>query len=262
MKKKKIIIMKNRILLIGFMVLSFSLTAQQRLTITMKNVMPMTQYNEYVVDHKNYTELYSPMNKQSACVVYLLTKEMVEHPTYKRVNAFKKDPQIKKDYSLPSDYDHSGYDKGHLCPCEDMRWDKDAMLSTFYMSNMSPQLPKFNRGDWKRLEEMTRQFALDNDSVIVIVIPIYNDKPRYIGVDNVSVPSAFCKIIIDVSYPTYKAIAFIMTNDNTVGRDIYKCAMTITSSEKITDYQLFSSEKDLTPYKNFLEKTDVSEWKK
>lgn len=253
---------KDLILFFSFMMMTFSLLSQQRLNITMKNVLPTSNGDECVIDHKNYMELYSPIEKQSVCVAYLLTKEMVQHPIYKRINAFKKDPLIKKDYSLPSDYNHSGYDKGHLCPCEDMRWDSNAMLSTFYMSNMSPQIPTFNRCDWKKLEEMTRHYAIANDSIIVVVMPIFDGSSKCIGTDNVVVPTAFCRIVIDVSYPTYKAIAFIMVNDSVVGRDIYKCAMSVTASEKIIKRFLFGTEKDKTQFEQLLENVCISDWKK
>tara|TARA_B100001964_G_C13817459_1_gene415816 strand:- start:195 stop:395 length:201 start_codon:yes stop_codon:yes gene_type:complete len=48
-----------------------------------------------------------------------------------------------------SEYRGSGYDRRYLCPAA-------AMSETFYMSNMSPQVPDFNRGAWKKLEGKVR----------------------------------------------------------------------------------------------------------
>jgi endonuclease G len=54
------------------------------------------------------------------------------------------------------DYEKSGYDRGHLAPAADMGFSKITMAESFYYSNMSPQVPGFNRGIWKQLEEQTR----------------------------------------------------------------------------------------------------------
>jgi len=37
---------------------------------------------------------------------------------------------------------------------------KEANRESFLMSNISPQLPGFNRGVWKKLEEMVHDLAV------------------------------------------------------------------------------------------------------
>ena len=64
----------------------------------------------------------------------------------KRTNAFKKDPHIVGSSASAVDYRKSGYDRGHLAPAGDMKWDVQAMKESFYYSNISPQLPQLNRG--------------------------------------------------------------------------------------------------------------------
>ena len=46
------------------------------------------------------------------------------------------------------------------------------MSESFYMSNMSPQVPGFNRGIWKNLEEEVRNWVEAFDSVYIITGPI------------------------------------------------------------------------------------------
>lgn len=41
------------------------------------------------------------------------------------------------------------------------------MAESFYFTNMAPQYPGLNRGQWKNLEEWTRILAVENDSVFV-----------------------------------------------------------------------------------------------
>ena len=47
-----------------------------------------------------------------------------------------------------------------LVPAADMVFSVQTMADSFFMSNMSPQKPAFNRGIWKRLEEQVRQIAI------------------------------------------------------------------------------------------------------
>jgi endonuclease G len=39
------------------------------------------------------------------------------------------------------------------------------MAESFFFTNMVPQYPGLNRGQWKNLEEWTRVLAVENDSV-------------------------------------------------------------------------------------------------
>ena len=44
-----------------------------------------------------------------------------------------------------SDYTNSGFDRGHLVPAADMKMDFTSVKEAAYMSNISPQKPKFNQ---------------------------------------------------------------------------------------------------------------------
>jgi endonuclease G len=69
-----------------------------------------------------------------------------------RTNDFREDYKVTTGSASLSDFKGSGYDRGHLAPAGDMKWSSTAMSESFYMSNMSPQKPGFNRGIWKKLE--------------------------------------------------------------------------------------------------------------
>ena len=58
-------------------------------------------------------------------------------------------------------YRNSGYDRGHLAPAADFSSSSDEELNdTFVLTNISPQLPRFNRNIWLRLEEFVRNVAM------------------------------------------------------------------------------------------------------
>lgn len=95
-----------------------------------------------------------------------------------------------------SDYNRSGYHRGHLCPAADRSATEEAMLSTFAMSNIAPQAPALNTGFWVASERWCRQAALLYDSVQVLVVPIFLDRDTlYIGRHTLGVPHAFFKAV-------------------------------------------------------------------
>ena len=85
------------------------------------------------------------------------------------------------------------------------------MSETFYMSNMSPQVPGFNRGAWKKLEGKVRDWAVKNLEFSAVTGPIfYNNRThKEIGPDKVDVPDAYVKVILDYRRPDINAIESI-----------------------------------------------------
>jgi endonuclease G len=127
----------------------------------------------------------------------------------KRVNAFKADPDLSPfEAAKPSDYSNSGFDQGHLSPVGDMHGDAAAMLESFYMSNMIPQVPGNNRDGWNHFELYVREMAQARGVLYVITGPVYLDKKyETIGASKVAVPSHIYKVIYD---PKANAVLSIM----------------------------------------------------
>ncbi len=213
-----------------------------------------------VVDHKYYKLGYSQEHKQSAWVAYLLTKKMVLENNSIRSNKFKVDNMVSNLSASPKDYKNSGYDKGHICPCADMSFSQKAQDLTFLMSNMSPQLHSFNAGKWKQLEEKVREWAEENDSIIIIAGPILDRKFKTIGANKVSVPLKFYKIIIDISYPTYKAIGFVMPNEK-LNNDIYFYSMSLDEVEKLTGLNFFPKYERNKLIEDLEKTINIEEWR-
>lgn len=106
-------------------------------------------------------------------VAYKLTREMVEGSAVRK-NDFREDPNVKTGSAKLIDYKGSGYDRGHLCPASAMCINDQAMSESFFMSNVSPQVPALNRGKWKSLEIKVRQLTVENDSLYVITGPVFH----------------------------------------------------------------------------------------
>ena len=137
------------------------------------------------------------------------------------------------------DYTKSGYDRGHMAPAADMKWNKQAMEESFYMSNICPQNPNLNRGDWNDLEEKSRQWAKKYGAVYIACGPIYDTKrPKRIGNNKVAVPHAFYKVILINDKKNPQAIGFIFPN-SAGHKPLKKYMVTVDSVEKRTDIDFF-----------------------
>lgn len=106
-----------------------------------------------VFNREGYAFGYSEKYEQPLWVTYKLTDYELPAMPVPRTNDFREDPRVLSRTALPEDYKNSGYDRGHLAPAADMGWSKKTMSESFYMSNMSPQVPDFNRGIWMHLEK-------------------------------------------------------------------------------------------------------------
>lgn len=159
---------------------------------------------------KAYFVVHDNKAKIPVYVSYVLTPE---HATgcLKRKNAFRQDKSVMG--STPKDYAKSKYNIGHLANSADMLWDVQVEEDSFILSNMAPQLPEFNRGIWKKLEDRTRGWAISRQHTLLIYTgPIYDAaQDPVIGVGRVTVPHAFFKIITDLD--TSESQVFIMKHE-------------------------------------------------
>lgn len=109
---------------------------------------------------------------------------------------FKNDIPLKVATARHSDYNSTGYDRGHLCPAHDRSASQKRMKATFVMSNIAPQTPSLNRVTWYQTERITREAALMFDSVGVVAIPVLLDRDTvFIGKHRLAVPHAFVKAV-------------------------------------------------------------------
>jgi len=201
--------------------------------------IPETAPHDIVITHTGFSLLYNEAHEQASWVAYVLTKEKTAK-IYERENKFIPDPAVKTGTACDRDYAGSGYDRGHLAPASDMGWSAVAMSESFYYSNISPQVPSFNRGVWKRLEELVRTWAVENDTVYVVTGPVLTQGLSTIGPNRVSVPRYYYKVVLDYTEPGIKGIGFILPNAPS-GEPLQHFAVSIDSVEKVTGINFFPS---------------------
>ncbi|MEO6322978.1 MAG: DNA/RNA non-specific endonuclease [Polaromonas sp.] len=110
-----------------------------------------------------------------------------------------------------SDYERSGYDRGHMAPNADFA-SRKPQAESFSLANMVPQVHENNAGVWAGIEGATRQLASAEGEIYVITGPAFiGGKLKKIG--NVLVPTHIWKVIYS---PTQqRAGAYLVTNDDT-----------------------------------------------
>ncbi|MDD4970240.1 MAG: DNA/RNA non-specific endonuclease [Paludibacter sp.] len=226
--------MKNSFLLIVLICCSFMTVFAQSHT---SFELPAITSNDVIIKHLGYTLSYNEKHEQANWVAYELTAEETQKGVT-RTNDFRSDNAVKTGSAKNDDYQGSGYDRGHMAPATDMRWSVQAMEESFFYSNMSPQVPGFNRGIWKKLEERVRQWAVENTDIYVVTGPILTDHLPVIGPDKVSVPRYYFKVILDYTLPELKGIAFIMPNASST-MPLQSFAVPIDSVEHVTGINFF-----------------------
>jgi endonuclease G len=157
-----------------------------------------------LIERKAYTLSYDGKTRNAHWVYERLFKNPVPLKAKRAQIPFLQDPTVFNS-SHNSDYKGSGFDRGHLCPAENAKFEQEAMDETFYLSNISPQDPLFNRIYWRKMEQYVRKLINIYDTVHVITGPLFlpheaADGKRYvtyqvIGKNNVAVPTHFFKII-------------------------------------------------------------------
>ncbi len=222
------------------------------------NFLPDISTCDELVKHAAFTLCYSEKYEQAKWVAYRLTSEMCDNNGEERTNNFRIDTDVNTGSASPEDYKKSGYDRGHLCPAGDMGWSEQTMSESFLMSNMSPQLPAFNRGIWKKLETDVRGWAKKNNEIYVVTAGVLEGDLPTIGIDKVAVPRYYYKVILDYKKPEYKAIAFILPNEGSK-QSVFDYAVSIDSVEHLTGIDFFSALPDSLEI--FLESTiEIEKW--
>lgn len=189
-----------------------------------------------IVKHKYFTLSYNEKHEQAEWVSYkLCDKYLVKN--IDRTNNFREDTLVLTGSANASDYKYSGYDRGHLLPAGSMVHNKQAMSETFYMSNICPQKPNFNRKIWKQLEEKVRYWTGKNDSLFVVSGVIIGDTGKYIN-NKIAIPKAFYKTILAFNKDEINGIAFILPHKE-IHSNILEFVATIDSVENLTGIDFY-----------------------
>ena len=175
---------------------------------------------DQVIFNRHYITGYSYYFRQAKWTLEIIDPDYTE---LERADNFRPDYRVPEMFRADlADYKGSGYDRGHLVASANQREVELQNSETFLLSNMSPQVPDFNRGLWKQLEEATRKLNAKKNILETYVIcgPLfYFDKAtELIGSEDdngvsLPIPHAYFKsILTENNRGTLDLWSFILPN--------------------------------------------------
>ncbi|MBW4527118.1 MAG: DNA/RNA non-specific endonuclease [Phormidium tanganyikae FI6-MK23] len=125
--------------------------------------------------------------------------------TTPRANDFRSDTTLPKGWYQvkSSDYNGSGYDRGHLTPSADRAKAPQINSATFLMTNILPQTPDNNRDVWEGLESESRKLVNAGKELYIIAGGL--GEKGTIGAQKISIPDSTWKVIVVMDQPNLRA---------------------------------------------------------
>lgn len=150
------------------------------------------------LDCGTFSVVYSPALRIPVAADWVLSRQFIGESQREPSWRFAEDTRVPRPRATHQDFTRSGYDRGHLCPAADRSRSKADMRTTFVMTNVCPQAPTLNRGEWKKLETACRNIARHGQALSIHVDAVFwpADTQR-IGRNRVAVPHGFVKTIRD-----------------------------------------------------------------
>lgn len=221
-----------------------------RLTYT-NGITPLKRYA--------YQSWYSEQLRLPVAVSWYLTGDHTRGNNKRKNQQFHPDTDVKNPVTT-LDYMQSGYDRGHMCPAGDNKWNQQALDETFLMTNICPQNHNLNKNDWNDLEMLCRQWARKYGRIYIVCGPVLRGtQHKQIGPRQrrVTVPEAFYKVVLRTG-KNAAAIGFVY--DNKGSRQPMKQAVrTVDEIERMTGIDFFSALDDQT--ENRIEaQADLKDW--
>lgn len=197
---------------------------------------------------RNYSMLYDAAGRIALWVAYPLCGDYIGSG---RTDTWGYDPKIPDEYEplLNHGWPERGFDRGHQIPSGSRNANTAMNCQTFYYTNMTAQVSRFNQGLWANLENRVRGFVSVCDTLYVVTGPIFDSgEPERWTEDNagnpVAVPDGYFKAVLSysVSSSAYYSVAFVYDNDeysrsNPTASDM--CS--VSEVEAITGFTFFNN---------------------
>jgi endonuclease G len=155
-----------------------------------------------------------------------------------RVNDFHTDSTLPDGiYRVkPSDYDNSGYDRGHNCDCRDRTATPEEEHYTFDMINMTPQAKRMNEQTWKGLEEWTRK-QVEAGYLAEVVCGVCGGEIGRIAGGRIGVPAKMWKVVaLCQEGKLVQVVCVIMPNSEEIEEDWRHYQVDLEEVESATGY--------------------------
>jgi endonuclease G, mitochondrial len=178
-----------------------------------------------------------------------------------RQNDFRPDSSLPADWYhvQATDYQGSGFDRGHHTPSADRTNSVATNSATFLMTNMMPQAPDNNQGPWEQLESYSRTLVSGGNELYIVAggagtggTGSNGGTTTTVASGHVTVPNVTWKVIMvlpaasgdDVSRVTTstRVIAIIMPNTQGIRTNTWQqYRVSVDQVEALTGFDFFSN---------------------
>lgn len=163
----------------------------------------LEKYNDgnryFIINYTNYSFFYDCLNKAPVMYEMYLSHD---NSNVKRVDNFDFDPMTKRRCQQKSVGTYKSkkvkYHRGHLVSANSQDTSRKAMNDTFYMTNIMPQVGKFNTGAWYYTEAVEQCLRDRYDSIKILGGVVFDNSANDIFVRShgIKTPDKFWKVII------------------------------------------------------------------
>lgn len=226
---------------------------------------------------RNYSFYWDKENYVSHWVAYPLNDDL-KSGKYGRYDnqggTFIPDPILSNLGWVQPDISTGSYGwgtRGHQLPSADRQTEK-SNISTFYVTNITPQSYNFNGQIWGSLEGAVRKYSEKSDTLYVctgcVISSSSNKTPKYSGCF-VAIPDSYYKALLRKKDNDYSAIAFLLPHTESIANEDYMDYITSVSElEAATGVTFFAAlssyvgEAQVSAIKSANPNTVVSNWLK
>lgn len=167
--------------------------------------LPHHPVSSFIIHRSGYSMAYDPRTRNPLWVYEDLTQKDSLTEVDRAQFRFKEDENIPLHLrTTPTSYKGRGLDQGQMASPINHGSNPKEVEETFYLTNICPQCPQFNREYWTNLENHIKELASNYKHVYVVTGPLYLPfqenrrkfvKYQVIGPDEIAVPSHFFKVI-------------------------------------------------------------------
>lgn len=205
--------------------------------------------DEYFIDERSFVLSYGPEKRVANWVAWQLDRKHLGHA--RRRNDYRPDLALPARFYRvnESDYLHSGYDRGHLCPSADRKASAEDNAQTFLFTNILPQVHELNAGPWEQLESYARARVQAGALMYIVAGGLFSAPFPTIG-NGVAVPAANFKIMVVLSPgqgaseidESTELLAVLMPNQRGVGDHAWtEYLTTVDAIEQASGYDFLNA---------------------
>lgn len=148
------------IIIMCVMALLFAVKAARSQTVSPISENPRETSTLFRVKHDAFISYYDTKLLQPVFVYYELEWPQFAGAVKVGSHRFKVDTKLPRPRVKDSDYQNSGYVRGHLCSAADRDSRKDLLKETYLTSNLVPMTMVCNSGKFKQMEDSCRALAI------------------------------------------------------------------------------------------------------